>query len=201
MSTPSVLADLLRPFVAQADGAPANATPGGSPAKAANPAKSRASTGDPAENTAAKVSEKLRIEPCPTASTGAGFANFRNDSQAANRPESRAGAGASQNSQDSQRQPWRGHCDPKALLESFEERAAIREFDGGLSRADAESAALEDLRAPVRAAAEALMAQARQEFGLTALDERLLAISSDGNPYWSAWVLRELVAAARRKRH
>jgi len=39
-----------------------------------------------------------------------------------------------------------------ALVEHFEERAAIREFDGGLSRAEAERLALEDVVAAARRA-------------------------------------------------
>lgn len=38
------------------------------------------------------------------------------------------------------------NCDAEALAEFFEERAAIREFDGGLSREDAETLAHEDVR-------------------------------------------------------
>lgn len=35
---------------------------------------------------------------------------------------------------------------PEDARDSFEERAAIREYDGGMSRDDAEAAALEDVR-------------------------------------------------------
>jgi hypothetical protein len=93
-----------------------------------------------------------------------------------------------------------GAADPEALREFLEERAAIREFDGGCSREDAEAAALEDLRGQVRATAETLVERARRELGLTIADERLLGVDCEGNPYWSAWVLRELFTAAR-KRH
>jgi len=37
--------------------------------------------------------------------------------------------------------------DAEALVEQWAERAAIREFEGGQSRADAERAALDDVRA------------------------------------------------------
>jgi hypothetical protein len=47
--------------------------------------------------------------------------------------------------------------DPERVLEAWAERAAIREFDGGQARADAERAALDDLRAH----AELLAAQRR----------------------------------------
>ncbi len=36
--------------------------------------------------------------------------------------------------------------DPAAVIEDWTERASIREFDGGLSREDAERAALDELR-------------------------------------------------------
>ncbi len=39
-----------------------------------------------------------------------------------------------------------------ALVEQFEERAAIREFDGGLTRAEAERLALQDVLGTTRAA-------------------------------------------------
>jgi hypothetical protein len=40
--------------------------------------------------------------------------------------------------------------DVDTFVEQWQERAAIREFEGGLSRADAERAALEDLRLATR---------------------------------------------------
>lgn len=90
-----------------------------------------------------------------------------------------------------------GHLrDSESLREAFEERAAIMEFDGGLSREEAEAAALDDLLGPVRAAD--LLERARRELGLTVLDERLLALEPE-SPYWARWALEQLFEAARRR--
>ena len=56
--------------------------------------------------------------------------------------------------------------DPEALVEEWTERAAIREFEGGQSRADAERDALDDVRlahrmGPKSAAAATIAAKAR----------------------------------------
>lgn len=50
--------------------------------------------------------------------------------------------------------------DPDALVEQWAERAAIREFEGGQPRADAERDALEDVRALQRRGPKSAGAQA-----------------------------------------
>lgn len=90
--------------------------------------------------------------------------------------------------------------DAEARREAFEERAAVMEYDGGLSREDAERAAIESIRAEVRTAAETLAEQVRAELGLSDAHLHDLGVDCARNPYWALWALRQLRAACEQQR-